>query len=67
MPKQPHGRAVIEMPNDLDVLTTREFEASIALVFDVLTKPEHVSKWFAPSVERRVRPTRARRSRSPTK
>jgi uncharacterized protein YndB with AHSA1/START domain len=36
------------MPNDLDVVTTREFEAPIALVFDVLTKPEHVSKWFAP-------------------
>jgi uncharacterized protein YndB with AHSA1/START domain len=37
-----------ELPNDLDVLITREFDAPIALVFDVLTKPEHVSKWFAP-------------------
>jgi uncharacterized protein YndB with AHSA1/START domain len=46
--QKPYGRAVIEMPNDLDVVTTREFEAPIALVFDVLTKPEHVSKWFAP-------------------
>jgi len=36
------------MPNDLDVVSTREFEAPIALVFDVLTKPEFVSKWFAP-------------------
>jgi uncharacterized protein YndB with AHSA1/START domain len=48
VPQKPHGRAVIEMPNDLDVVITREFEAPIALVFDVLTKPEHVSKWFAP-------------------
>jgi Activator of Hsp90 ATPase homolog 1-like protein len=48
VPQKPHGRAVIEMPNDLDVVVTREFEAPIALVFDVLTKPEHVSKWFAP-------------------
>ena len=48
MAQKPYGRAVIEMPNDLDVVTTREFEAPIALVFDVLTKPEHVSKWFAP-------------------
>ena len=43
-----HGSAVIEYPSDLEVLLTREFEAPIALVFDVLTKPEHVSKWFAP-------------------
>jgi uncharacterized protein YndB with AHSA1/START domain len=42
------GAAVVELPNDLDVLITREFDAPIALVFDVLTKPEHVSKWFAP-------------------
>jgi uncharacterized protein YndB with AHSA1/START domain len=48
VPQRPYGRAVIEMPNELDVVTTREFEAPIALVFDVLTKPEHVSKWFAP-------------------
>lgn len=38
---------VFELPNDHDVLITREFAAPIALVFDVLTKPEHVSKWFA--------------------
>jgi len=48
VPQKPYGRAVIEMPDDLDVVITREFEAPIALVFDVLTKPEHVSKWFAP-------------------
>jgi uncharacterized protein YndB with AHSA1/START domain len=41
------GPAVIELPNDREVVITREFEAPIALVFDVLTKPEHVSKWFA--------------------
>ena len=43
-----HGKAVIEFPNELEIVTIREFEAPIALVFDVLTKPEHVSKWFAP-------------------
>jgi len=48
VPRKPYGRAVIERPNDLDVVITREFEAPIALVFDVLTKPEHVSEWFAP-------------------
>jgi uncharacterized protein YndB with AHSA1/START domain len=43
-----HGSALIEFPNELEILTTREFDAPIALVFDVLTKPEHVRKWFAP-------------------
>jgi uncharacterized protein YndB with AHSA1/START domain len=43
-----HGSAVVEFPSDLEIVITREFEAPIALVFDVLTKPEHVRKWFAP-------------------
>lgn len=43
-----YGSAVVELPNDLDVLITREFDAPIALVFDILTKPEHVRRWFAP-------------------
>ena len=43
-----HGSAVISFPNDLEIVITREFDAPIALVFDVLTKPEHVSNWFAP-------------------
>jgi uncharacterized protein YndB with AHSA1/START domain len=47
-----HGSAVIEFPNDLEIVMTREFEAPIQLVFEVLTKPEHVSKWFAPYEEK---------------
>jgi uncharacterized protein YndB with AHSA1/START domain len=43
-----HGSAVIEFPSELEIVVTREFDAPIALVFDVLTKPGHVSKWFAP-------------------
>jgi uncharacterized protein YndB with AHSA1/START domain len=43
-----HGSAVFELPDDVSVLGTREFDAPIALVFDVLTKPEHVSKWISP-------------------
>jgi len=42
-----HGSARIEFPDELSILVTREFDAPIALVFDVLTKPEHVSKWGA--------------------
>ncbi|MGP0030422.1 MAG: SRPBCC domain-containing protein [Acidimicrobiales bacterium] len=43
-----HRSAVIEFPSELELLLTREFEAPIELVFDVLTKPEHVRNWFAP-------------------
>jgi len=42
-----HGSARIEFPNELDIVITREFDAPIALVFDVLTKPEYVSRWGA--------------------
>jgi uncharacterized protein YndB with AHSA1/START domain len=42
-----HSPTVIELPNDREVLITRAFEAPIALVFDVLTDPEHIRKWFA--------------------
>jgi uncharacterized protein YndB with AHSA1/START domain len=40
--------AHIEFPNELEIVLTREFEAPIQLVFDVLTKPEHVRNTVAP-------------------
>jgi uncharacterized protein YndB with AHSA1/START domain len=43
-----HGSAVIEFPNDLEIVITRDFDAPIELVFDVFTKPEHVRETFAP-------------------
>ncbi|MGH3472560.1 MAG: SRPBCC domain-containing protein [Nocardioidaceae bacterium] len=42
-----HGSAVIEFPNELEVVITRRFDAPIDLVFNVLTKPEHVRRWGA--------------------
>lgn len=48
MTSQRHGSAVIEFPSPLEIVTTRQFDAAIDLVFDVLTKPGHVRKWFAP-------------------
>jgi uncharacterized protein YndB with AHSA1/START domain len=42
-----HGSAIIEFPSELEIVTTREFDAPLELVFDVLTKPEHVRNWFA--------------------
>jgi len=41
-----HGSATVEFPSDREALITRKFDASAELVFDVLTKPEHVSVWF---------------------
>ena len=42
-----HGSAVIDFPNELEIVITRDFDAPIALVFDVLTNPEHVRHWGA--------------------
>ena len=47
-----HGSSVVEFPSELEILTTREFDAPIELVFDALTKPEHVRHWFAPFTDR---------------
>jgi uncharacterized protein YndB with AHSA1/START domain len=43
-----HRSAVIEVPSDREIVITREFDAPIELVFNVLTKPEHVRNWLAP-------------------
>jgi len=42
-----HGTQVVEYPSDREIVTTRMFDAPIGLVFDVLTKPEHVRRWCA--------------------
>jgi uncharacterized protein YndB with AHSA1/START domain len=47
-----HGSAVNEFPSALEIVTTREFDAPLELVFDVLTNPEHVRHWFAPFRDR---------------
>ena len=47
-----HGTAVREYPSELEIVTTRRFDAPIALVFDVLTRPEHVRRWGATGGDR---------------
>lgn len=47
-----HGTAATSFPSDLAVVTTRAFDAPIGLVFDVLTKPEHVRRWCATGGDR---------------
>ena len=41
-----HGSATLEFPSDREMVTTRKFDAPAELLFDVLTKPEHVRVWF---------------------
>jgi uncharacterized protein YndB with AHSA1/START domain len=46
------GKVVIDFPKDLEIVITRAFDAALALVFDVMTKPEHVRKTIAPFGEK---------------
>ena len=48
MTQNRHDTSVLEFPSALEIVTTREFDAPLELVWDVLTKPEHVCNWFAP-------------------
>ncbi|HEY3766358.1 MAG TPA: SRPBCC domain-containing protein [Gaiellales bacterium] len=41
-----HGSATVALPSEREVLVTRKFDAPAELLFDVLTKPEHVRVWF---------------------
>jgi uncharacterized protein YndB with AHSA1/START domain len=45
---------VIEFPSELDVVITRAFDAPIGLVFEVLTTPEHVTRWGATGPDRMI-------------
>jgi uncharacterized protein YndB with AHSA1/START domain len=47
-----HGSSVVDYPTELEIVTTREFDAPLELVFDVLTRAEHVRNWFAPFEDR---------------
>ena len=41
-----HGSAVVTLPSDTDILITRRFDAPPALVWEALTRPEHVKRWY---------------------
>jgi len=38
----------ISTPSDREVMVTREFDARPSLVFDALTKPELLKRWYGP-------------------
>lgn len=48
----PRGNLTIEYPSELEIAMTRELAAPLPLVFDVLTKPEHVFATMSPFGER---------------
>ena len=48
MTSRAFGSVIVDFPSDLEVVVTRDFEAPIALVFDVFTRPEHVRNHLAP-------------------
>lgn len=44
-----YGSATVTLPSDTTILITREFEAPRALVWDALTTPRHLLRWWGPS------------------
>jgi uncharacterized protein (TIGR03086 family) len=43
-----HGSATVTLPSDREILITRTFEAPSALVWDALTQPRHLLRWWGP-------------------
>ena len=44
-----HGSATVTLPTDTEILITRSFEAPRALVWDALTTPRHLLRWWGPA------------------
>jgi uncharacterized protein YndB with AHSA1/START domain len=42
-------KLTITTPSDREVLLTRDFDAPASLVFDALTKPEWLKRWYGPA------------------
>ena len=40
---------LLTLPSEREIVITRVFDAPRALLFDALTKPEHVRHWYGPS------------------
>jgi uncharacterized protein YndB with AHSA1/START domain len=38
----------LELPSDTEILITRSFDAPAAIVFEAITKAEHIARWWAP-------------------
>jgi uncharacterized protein (TIGR03086 family) len=44
-----HGSAAVTLPSDTEILITRQFDAPAALVWEALTRVEHVMRWWGPA------------------
>jgi len=40
--------ATLSMPSDTEIVITREFSAPRALVFEAMSRPEHLQRWWGP-------------------
>ncbi len=62
MPEPKRNELKVTLPSDREILLTRSFNAPRHLVFEAMTKPEHVANWWGPRaaflkiVEMDVRP-----------
>ncbi len=43
-----HGSATVSLPSDTEILITRSFDAPRTLVWDALTTPRHLLRWWGP-------------------
>lgn len=43
-----HGSATVTLPSDTEISITRAFEAPKALVWDAITSPRHLLRWWGP-------------------
>jgi len=41
-----HGTAVVTLPSDTEILITRKFDAPAALIFEAVTSPELIKRWW---------------------
>lgn len=44
-----HGSAVVTLPSDTEILIERSFEAPRWLVWEAMTQPRHLLRWWGPS------------------
>ena len=43
-----YGSATIALPSDNEILITRNFEAPLSLIWEMLTLPRHLLRWWGP-------------------
>jgi uncharacterized protein YndB with AHSA1/START domain len=44
----PNDGTKLELPSDCEILISRAFNAPARIVFEAMTRPEHIRRWWAP-------------------